>query len=246
MPFDRLPNDPGSVPEGDLNFDLEGGDEGTGQDSDGSAGGESESSASFYDASKVPEELRASFTEMQGAMTKKSQKMSAAVRAAEAKAQALSEKAQTLDQIMSEPRFVAYLQAVASGQDPLGSGMSNDADGLEPEIQAQVERAVQPHKAELLRMQQRMALEQEKSQFVVAHPDWPKWKGAMDAEWNGNQHLTMEQAYGMARYRAAQRQADSRRTEVERQGTRGPAVVDNDAVKIAAESLRLDHRRFTG
>lgn len=249
MAFEQLPNEPGVTPEGDLDFGLEGGDEGIGQEPDGSSGGES-APESFYDATKVPEDLRASFTEMQGAMTRKSQQMSAKLKAAEARAAAVAEKAATLDQIMSEPRFVAYLRAVASGQAPPEAASSYDTDGLEPEIQAQVQRAVQPHKDEIQRMQTRMALEQEKSAFVNAHPDWPKWKGAMDVEWAGNQHLSMEQAYGLARYRTAQRQATSRQAEVESRSTRGNAVVDReaktfeDAVSIAAQTLRLDPNRF--
>ena len=139
---------------------------------------------------------------------------------------------------------------MASGQASPDAEESYDTEALAPEIQAQVQRAVQPHKDEIQRMQTRMALEQERSAFVNAHPDWPKWKGAMDVEWGRNQHLSMEQAYGLARFRAAERQAKSRQAEVESRSGRGNAVVDReaktfeDAVSIAAQTLRLDPNRF--
>lgn len=252
--FERVPSEPfgGQSPESgaDLDFGLgDGTADGTGQEAtpspaDGASGGESAAPGAFYDASKVPPELQPTFREMQGAMTKKAQQLAEIKKQAEATVRGRSDKEAMLDQIMAEPRFVAYLRSLAEGRDPLAD-TAGGVEGTSPDLEDAVARAVEPHKAEIQRMQVRMALERERDSFVQAYPDWSEWKGAMDAEWNRNRNLTFEEAYGISRFRAALGKAKA--VEMRANAPRASANQDakdwDDAVRIAQESVRFDQRR---
>lgn len=141
----------------------------------------------FYDASKVPKEHRADWVEMQGAFTKKNQAVAAVKREVDQQLQMLraqGNKARVLDDIMKDPDVFALIQSKARGENPVTG--SDDAD-VDPNIRAELDRAIGPLRQELQQTQAQLADQQAQAEFVRTHSDWEKYGESMQEVWREDQ-----------------------------------------------------------
>lgn len=183
-----------------------------------SGGAETPQEETFYDATKVPEGLRATFKEMQAAFTQKTQT------AADLRKQAeqVTYKAQILDQLLQNQQVVSFLQDLQEGK------VDETGEEVDPNVASIVDRRMAPVQAQLQAMQVRLQIEQERIDFIGKHPDWEQYKDGMKQVWAENpaSNLTMEQAYKIAKADVLERQQADRqkRQTVVRSGVETPAT----------------------
>jgi peptidoglycan hydrolase CwlO-like protein len=218
----------------------------------------------FYDPTKVPEGLKADWSEMQADYTKKTQAVAADKRSVETQLQQLrgqTGKAQAFDEIMRDPDVFSLVQQKARGQAPASS--PDDAD-LDPSIREELNRQIGPLRQELQQTQARLADQQDAAEFARTHPDADKLREPMQEVWREDQLAgkplrTREAAYDaafrrtvLARRDAATRQQARKAASVEGTGTqkRTPTPTPSadsfeEAVELAAKELRIDLNKLS-
>lgn len=183
----------------------------------------------FYDATKVPTELKATYLDMQRRFTQKTQNLSES-----------KQKAELFDQLLQDEEAIAALRELHQRRQ---GGVSEEEDEDSGDVASVVRQEVSPLQQKIRMME----VQREKEIFERAHPDWRKEVGedAMKAVWRENPYLSMEHAYRLARYDTDQtRKVNSSKT-VERRGvSRGANTrvkVDSweDAVRAAHSKLSL-------
>jgi len=223
-------------------------DEGTEESEDAEGGPEEET---FYDATKVPAELRPTFREMQGALTRKTQALAEKERKLEqllgnaGNIEEAGYKARILDGLLENPRVVRYLERLNDGEIP------DDLDGEEAEselLDRKVKKAVEPIQRELSEHRMRAQAEKALEEFKRKHPDWEKYRSGMEKAWSTNKLLDLEGAYRWAVYDVAEtkkRTAAKSSRSVERgAGKFLPANSKNSSTKVSNidDALRLAFR----
>ncbi len=171
---------------------------GEGETGQGQPTPEQASEETFYDASKVPPELQATFREMQGAQTQKSQQTAQLRKQYEAglsQFEGAQKKAQVMDQLLQDPRFQDFINTVDQPQQ--GTGYQEDAL-VDPSVQAHLDSAVAPLQRRVDDLDRRYAAGQELAQLAVKRPDYAKYEGEMLAALKQNPSRTLEDAYNAA------------------------------------------------
>lgn len=166
----------------------------------------------FYNVNDVPEDLRPTFKEMQGAFTKKTQALSAKLKEAEV----YKTHAGLFREVMGDDRVVQYLEHLDAGGDPEnfryvpsgvaggqrfggGSAGGNGSEDSETDpVVADLRRQVQKLQADVSRTRQKQQFGDEKARFVAAHPDWEKYKDGMQKAFEQNPNRSFDDAYNWA------------------------------------------------
>lgn len=202
-------------------FLEEGGDQG--QSPPGSKQ-ETYSEDSFYDASQVPPELQGSFKEMQGAFTKKTQQLAELRKQYEGELQGLGsvrQKAQVMDQLLRDQRFVDFLNTVdQQGGDEYQGDTSED-----PSVRMYLEQALTPYQRRVESLERRIAAGQELAQLAAKRPDYRRYQNEIAEALQENPNRTLEDAYNAA----VIRQLDSRRESLSRKKAAQKASVEGAA-----------------
>jgi hypothetical protein len=224
-----------------------------GESGEGGPSGEEET---FYDATKVPEDLRATFREMQASLTKKTQSLSEKEKKLDkllgnaGNLEEVGYKAQVLDSLLENPKVAAFLKRLNAGEDV---DFMNESDPESELLQQAVERAVKPVRQELSQYKQQAMAEKAIAEFKAAHPDWKKYESGMDKAWSQNKSLDLEGAYRWAVYdkamerRAASSKADRSVERGSQTSLRGDKTGDphinslDDAIKFAFRQKGLKY-----
>lgn len=211
----------------------------------------------FYDASKVPEELRASFKEMQGQWTRKNQELSLEKMSLEE----YKQKSAVYDQLMGDDRVIGFLRQLQEDE-ARGEMQSQELpeffDGDPEQFQAVVNLLKQTQKKlSALEDKQRQAetqqtIRSEFEAFVRRHPDWEQYRGAMSNLFKDDRSLSYEAAYRWARDLAyeskrsqAARKKEALSKSTERDGVRPTKRIPkkvttfDEAVRVALEELNM-------
>jgi len=216
---------------GDLGLDPESGEDPS-QEDPGQAGDQPEGGESFYDPSKVPEELQPTFRDMKKAFTQKTQALAEVRRKAEEALRTSSlhqQKAVAFDQLLQDTRVRDFLQRL----DNPDSG-SEDPTESDPVMMQAIERATAPLRQRLEQMQGQLGQRDAFAEFQQSHPDWNKYKGDMQKAWEqdrlaGRGFRSYEDAYNWAvvqKVKAvrAQRQTQQPQAGVESRGVGRPVI----------------------
>ena len=249
----------GDLPQ-DGSVGMEGleGTDGTDSNAGGMGGSDAPADAvasTFYNPKDVPEGLRPTFVEMQGAFTKKTQRLSAQLKEADA----FKYHAGLFNELMADQRVVGFLEqldSTDSGDAPSAGGSGSEDTEVSPEFIA-LKKQVGVLSQELNRTRQKGELSDERSRFVRAHPDWQEYKGGMDQAWKLDSNRTMEDAYNwsvVSSLRARQGSAANQRrradASVERPGSGQDALRPakpgsfRSAARAALDEHGLDRSQF--
>ena len=151
----------------------------------------------FYDASKVPPELQATFREMQGSLTKKTQSISEIRKQYESELQGLGSvkrKAQVMDQLLRDQRFIDFVNAVDSGQET----WDQEDSSVDPSVRMHLTQALSPVQQRLSEIERRIAAGQELAQLAARRPDYRNYQSEILEAVRENPNRTLEDAYNAA------------------------------------------------
>lgn len=196
--------------------------------------GKQEDGPTFYDASKVPPELQATFRDMQRGLTQKFQEIAQTKR----DLAGAEVKASYWDAVMSDPEIVQVLASVQARRNGLGS-QAGEEDPEGDDGSAIPDPRVRKLEAQLQELQEREAQRQvqssvatEKARLTAEYPDWEDYRDWMAVALDENPNRTLPDAYLAAKAMVAKHlksQAKPSALPVERPGASGKGTRSKDA-----------------
>lgn len=215
---------------------------------DGSQGGEqsgaeaevppvpgSDQAATFYDATKVPPELKPTFQEMQASLTRKYQELANQRRSLEP----VQQKAQLFDALMADPEVVDVLNTLRTQRGSGGRGSDNGDEGTDagsgddPRVR-NLENQFQQMQRQMEQQLIQSSVFSEREELTKCYPDWPKYRDWMGVAIQENPNRDLEAAYLVARARVEEHRRQT-------QGAKKPPLVE--APSSAASRGRPSHSK---
>jgi len=145
--------------------------------------GTSADALTFYDASKVPTELQATFREMKTAFTKKTQSLSQDRKALEDRERRLSNdqnQAEIFRDLMGNAPVREYIMKLAKGESSTSEGEGSGDLGIDPELHTIIQKEIKPFKDQILQLQGQLSSQRTLAEFERAHPDWEQYREGME------------------------------------------------------------------